>query len=78
MVFIAGLIFSSFPHERIRSNHPHKMNIIERTPETRTKSEIASNMNSPKSICFPRIEFVASKAYAFSKNIIVRRLIKYF
>lgn len=55
MVLIAGLILSSFPPERIKSNPPHKMNTIEKTPANNTKSEIASNTNSQNSKVSPII-----------------------
>jgi hypothetical protein len=75
---MAGLIFSSFPPERIRRSPHRRINIIERTPDIRTNNDIAKRINSQKSICCPSIEFDASKAYAFSKNIREDKLIKYF
>jgi hypothetical protein len=50
IVLMAGLILSSFPPERIRSNHPQRINKIDRTPAARTKNDIVRSTKFPKSI----------------------------
>ncbi len=49
IVFIAGLIFSSFHHERTRSTHPRNIKSTEKTEAKSTNIEIAKRRNSPKS-----------------------------
>jgi hypothetical protein len=55
---IAGLILSSLPPERIKSNPHHNINTIEKTQEASTNKEIASNINSQISILGQSIEVV--------------------
>jgi hypothetical protein len=47
---IAGLILSSFPHDRISKTHPHKMYNIEKTQANSTIIEIANKIKSQNSI----------------------------
>jgi hypothetical protein len=69
IVLIAGLIFSSFHPERIKRSHHHKIKTIDRTQDAKTNKEIASNTNSPNSICSVRIQEFCSIAYATSINM---------
>ena len=48
IVFIAGLIFSSFPPERINNSPHHKIKTIESTQAASTKREIKSKKKSQK------------------------------
>jgi hypothetical protein len=56
IVFIAGLILSSFPQDKISKTPHHSMNTIENTPAIKTKIEIASKTKSQNSIAFQNIE----------------------
>jgi hypothetical protein len=49
IVLIAGFILSSFPQESIRSNPHRRINIIEKTHDTKTKREIAVRIKSQSS-----------------------------
>jgi len=60
IVFIAGLILSSFPPERIKSSPHHKINIIERSQAANTNNDIARSTNSQKSIWASNIELVSA------------------
>ena len=48
MVLIAGLIFSSFPHESIKRSPPHRINIIESIHAVKTKRDIRRRKKSQK------------------------------
>lgn len=72
MVLIAGLILSSFHHDKIKSKPHHRINIIEKIQEAKTNNEIPSKMKSPNSIAGQNIEFQASKAYVVS--IIIKKI----
>jgi hypothetical protein len=68
-VLIAGLILSSFPHDKISNNHHQRIKTIEKIPAARTKIEIPTKTNSPKSNFSQRIEFPVSKAFTISISI---------
>jgi hypothetical protein len=73
IVFIAGLILSSFPHDKIKSNPHHKINIIEKIHEAKTNNEIHNKMKSPKAIVGQNTEPPSLNAYTVS--IIIKKLI---
>lgn len=50
IVFIAGLIFSSLPPDKISNKPHHKINTIEKTHANNTNNEIANRIKSPKAI----------------------------
>jgi hypothetical protein len=56
MVLIAGLILSSLPPDKIKSNPHHNINTIENTQEAKTNNDIDNKINSPKSILGQKIE----------------------
>jgi len=56
IVFIAGLILSSFHPERIKSKPHHKINTIDNIPEASTNKEIHNKTKSQKSIVGHNIE----------------------
>jgi len=70
IVFIAGLILSSFHHDNI-NNKPHrKIKTIDSIPEAKTKSEIASNIKSQNSIAGQKT-LVCSHQNAFTTSITI-------
>ncbi|MDP2396664.1 MAG: hypothetical protein Q8S84_06415 [bacterium] len=62
IVLIAGFIFSSLPPDNIKSNHPHNIKTIEKTPENKTNNEIANKIKSQNPIVDPNIELVSLNA----------------
>jgi hypothetical protein len=60
IVFIAGLIFSSFPHDKINSKPHQRINTIDNIHETKTNHEIANKIKSQKLIFASNIGLVAA------------------
>lgn len=63
MVLMAGFILSSFPPERISRSPHQRTKRIDKIPAAKTKSEIASKINSPKSIRDSNKDAFAVAAY---------------
>jgi hypothetical protein len=55
IVFIAGFILSSLPHDNIKSNHQYNIKTIDNIQDIKTKMEITSKIKSQNSILFENI-----------------------
>jgi len=62
IVFIAGLILSSLPPDKINNNPPHSINTIENTPDANTNIDIASKIKSQKPKVGQKMEALSFKA----------------
>lgn len=62
IVFIAGLILSSFQPDRINNNHPHSIKTTENTQEANTNNEIANNIKSQNEIVSENKDQLCHKA----------------
>lgn len=69
IVLIAGLIFSSFPPDNIKSRPHHKINKIENIQANKTKIDIVNNTKSQNSILSQNSHTHVSIAYAVSITI---------
>jgi hypothetical protein len=69
IVLIAGFIFSSFHHDKINNNHPHKIKTIENIHANNTNNDIAKRTKSQNVKLGQKIETFSPAAKVVLINI---------